>query len=273
MTEPNADSLQAYLDGELPPREAAELEAWLARHPETAEKLDQLRCQDDALRQLWALPKREPVPSRLLAAARPPARRAPPPWLRQGIAAGLVFALGLGGGWYGQQAYQASGYAAEGGMIADSLPRQAAMAHVVYSPDIQRPVEIGADQEAQMIAWLSQRMRSPIKPPRLAQAGYELIGGRLLPGEQGPVAQFMYHDPSGLRVTLYVANGVSPRNEAGFHYASQGPVNVYYWWSQGQGYALSAGMPRERLAGLARLAQRQLAAHPAAAETPPRPLM
>ncbi|MGC0154611.1 anti-sigma factor family protein [Chromobacterium vaccinii] len=258
MTEPNADKLQAYLDGELTAREAEEVEAWLARHPQTARQLDQWRRQDEALRELWALPEREPVPSRLLAAARPPERRAAPVWWRQGMAAGLVFALGVGGGWYGQGAYQASRPAVAESGQADSLPRQAAMAHVVYSPDIQRPVEIGADQEAQMVSWLSRRMQSQIKPPRLAQAGYELIGGRLLPGEQGPVAQFMYHDASGLRVTLYVANGVRPRAEQGFHFASQGPVNVYYWWSQGQGYALSAGMPREQLSALAQLAQRQL---------------
>ncbi|WP_043617465.1 anti-sigma factor family protein [Chromobacterium violaceum] len=260
MTESNADKLQAYLDGELSPSEAEALEAWLERHPEAARQLEQWRRQDEALRELWALPGREPVPGRLLDAARPPARRAAPAWWRQGMAAGLVFALGLGGGWYGRLAYQADRPAVAASAPTDSFPRQAAMAHVVYSPDIQRPVEIGADQEAQMVAWLSRRMRSQIKPPRLAQAGYELIGGRLLPGERGPVAQFMYHDASGLRVTLYVANGVRPQAESGFHFASQGPVNVYYWWERGQGYALSAGMPRERLAALARLAQRQLAA-------------
>ncbi|MEO4030420.1 anti-sigma factor [Chromobacterium vaccinii] len=259
MTEPNEETLQAYLDGELPPQQAAELEAWLEKHPDAVQRLDQWRGQDDALRELWALPEREPMPSRLLAAARAPARRASPPWLSQAMAAGLVFALGLGGGWYGRQAYQTEPPAQIASQAMDSLPRQAAMAHVVYSPDIQRPVEIGADQETQMVAWLSRRMRSPITPPRLAQAGYELIGGRLLPGEQGPVAQLMYHDASGQRVTLYVANGARPQAEQGFHFASQGPVNVYYWWERGRGYALSAGMPRGKLAELAALAQRQLA--------------
>ncbi|VEB43216.1 putative anti-sigmaE protein [Chromobacterium violaceum] len=138
MTESNADKLQAYLDGELSPSEAEALEAWLERHPEAARQLEQWRRQDEALRELWALPGREPVPGRLLAAARPPARRAAPAWWRQGMAAGLVFALGLGGGWYGRLAYQADRPAVAASAPTDSFPRQAAMAHVVYSPDIQR---------------------------------------------------------------------------------------------------------------------------------------
>ncbi|AXE31938.1 hypothetical protein DK842_19785 [Chromobacterium phragmitis] len=260
MTEPNAETLQAYLDGELTQRQAEEVAAWLETHPDAVRRLDQWREQDDALRELWPLPEQEAMPSRLLAAARPPSRRPAPAWLSQAMAAGLVFALGLGGGWYGRQAYQPEPSAQAADYAADSLPRRAAMAHVVYSPDIQRPVEIGVDQEAQMVAWLSRRMRSPITPPQLAPAGYELIGGRLLPGEQGPVAQLMYHDAAGQRVTLYVANGARPQSEKGFHFASQGPVNVYYWWEHGRGYALSAGMPRDKLAALAALAQRQLAA-------------
>ncbi|WP_199154298.1 anti-sigma factor [Chromobacterium sp. ASV23] len=254
MIEPDEHVLQAYLDGELTADQAAAVAAWLETHPQAAQKLSQWRSQDQALRQLWALRQKEPVPTNLLAAARTAKRRGLPTWLQQGMAAGLVFALGLGGGWYGQQAYQGAHPMA----AVDSLPRQAAMAHVVYSPDIQRPVEIAAEQEGQMVAWLSRRMQSRIEPPRLAQAGYELIGGRLLPGNQGPVAQFMYHDASGQRMTLYVARESAPRTDNGFHFASQGPVNVYYWWSKGWGYALSAGMPRERLLSLAEQAQRQI---------------
>lgn len=250
---PTEHELQAYLDGELPAAQALEVEAWLELHPEAVQKLGQWRRQDQTLRELWALLESDPVPAALLAAARPPARRRMGGWWRQSIAAGLVFALGWGGGWYGQLASQG------GASEASSLPRQAAMAHVVYSPDIQRPVEIGAEQEGAMVSWLSRRMHSRVEPPRLVEAGYELIGGRLLPGAQGPVAQFMYHDAGGQRVTLYVASEPGPSAPQGVRFSSQGPVNVYYWWSRGQGYALSAGMPREKLLNLAQEAQLQLA--------------
>jgi anti-sigma factor RsiW len=95
-----------------------------------------------------------------------------------------------------------------------AFARQAAIAHVVYSPDVRRPVEIGAEQEEQLVAWLSKRIGSPIRPPKLGKVGYELIGGRLLPGQSGPVAQFMYHDATGQRLTLYVSAEQSNKTRA-----------------------------------------------------------
>ena len=53
-----------------------------------------------------------------------------------------------------------------------SLARQAAIAHVVYSPDIRHPVEIGADQESQLVTWLSNRLGTPIHPPKVRQARF-----------------------------------------------------------------------------------------------------
>ncbi len=61
------------------------------------------------------------------------------------------------------------------------LARQGASAHVVYSPDVRRPVEIGAEHEDQLVAWLSKRIGSKIRPPKLGTLRYELIGGRYCP--------------------------------------------------------------------------------------------
>ena len=52
---------------------------------------------------------------------------------------------------------------------------------MVYSPDVRRPVEVTADQEDQLVKWLSKRLGTPVSPPKLGALGYELIGGRLLP--------------------------------------------------------------------------------------------
>lgn len=65
-------------------------------------------------------------------------------------------------------------------------------------------MEVAADQEAHLVAWLSKRLGTPLKVPRLDTLGFGLVGGRLLPGDQGPVAQFMYQDGQGQRLTLYV---------------------------------------------------------------------
>jgi anti-sigma factor RsiW len=139
-----------------------------------------------------------------------------------------------------------------------ALPHMAAVAHAVYSPDARRPVEIGADQEDQLLAWLSKRLGSRIKPPHLGRLGYELIGGRLLPGASGPVAQFMYQDAAGRRLTLYVSTEQGRNKDAGFRYAQEGPVNVFYWIDGKFGYALSAAGGKAELGRLAQAVYAQL---------------
>jgi anti-sigma factor RsiW len=139
-----------------------------------------------------------------------------------------------------------------------ALPRLAAIAHVVYSPDIRRPVEVGAEHEDQLVAWLSKRLGTAVRPPKLGVMGYELIGGRLLPGNSGPVAQFMYHDSTGQRLTLYVTPEKSSDNDSAFRYAQEGPVNVYYWIDGHFGYAISAGIAKAELARVASSVYEQL---------------
>ena len=128
--------------------------------------------------------------------------------------------------------------------------RRAAVAHVVYSPDVRRPVEADADQEQQLVTWLSKRLGTEVKPPSLKAAGYELIGGRLLPSDTGPVARFTYHDGSGQRLTLYVTREVprvSSKSQTAFRFGSEGPVNVFYRVDKNFGYAAPSGSARDEL--------------------------
>ena len=127
-----------------------------------------------------------------------------------------------------------------------AFARRAAVAHVVYSPDARRPVEVGADQEQALVNWLTKRMGTPVHPPALSALGYELIGGRLLPGEHAPVAQFMYAAPGGQRLTLYVTHEAAGK-DAAFKFGREGEVNVFYWVEGAFGYAISAGADRAEL--------------------------
>ena len=91
--------------------------------------------------------------------------------------------------------------------------------------------------------------------------GFELIGGRLLPGDSGPVAQFMYHDGIGQRLTLYVTREVpNPAGapETGFRFGQDGPVNVFFWVDKNFGYAISGGADRQELMTVAQEVHRQL---------------
>ena len=65
-----------------------------------------------------------------------------------------------------------------------------------------RPVEVGGDNEKALVTWLTKRLGAPVSAPSLSALGYELVGGRLLPGGAGGGA-FMYA-PDGQRLTLYV---------------------------------------------------------------------
>jgi anti-sigma factor RsiW len=251
--------LHAYVDGTLPAARRAEVECYLAQRPDEAERLRSYAAQNKELRALFDPVLDEAVPGRLAG----PGKR---PWQWQRLAAGIGLALASGSaGWLLHGAAPGEVRLARDDAIqtrpaayAAGLAHQAAVAHVVYSPDVKRPVEIGADQEEQLVAWLSKRLGSTIRPPRLGKLGYELIGGRLLPGAQGAVAQFMYHDATGQRLTVYVSTDQSQNKDTGFRFAQEGPVNVFYWIDGRFGYALSAGIDKGELARVAAAVYEQL---------------
>jgi anti-sigma factor RsiW len=129
---------------------------------------------------------------------------------------------------------------------------------VVYSPEVRHPVEVGADQEAHLVAWLSKRLGAPLKVPHLGGIGYALVGGRLLPGDRGPVAQFMYQDAKGLRLTLYVRLNPDESRETAFRFAQERGVGVFYWLDRRLGYALSGEVEKAELLRVATAVYRQL---------------
>lgn len=80
-----------------------------------------------------------------------------------------------------------------------------------------------------MVAWLSKRVGTPLNAPDFDKQGFRLLGGRLLAGETGPVAQFMYQDGIERRVTLYVRRTVLDGQETAFRHATIDGVDVFYW--------------------------------------------
>ncbi|HLS86379.1 MAG TPA: anti-sigma factor [Burkholderiales bacterium] len=228
------NELQAYVDGRLSAARRAAVEEWLATHPEEAERVESLKRLCDEVRALYEPILSEPVPQSLeRATARPrlPLRRA----ARAAALVALGIAIGSLAGWHLHGA-RSTGPADAGVTMA----RRAAVAHATYSPEVRHPVEVGADQEAHLVAWLSKRLGAPVRAPRLEEVGYSLVGGRLLPGDSGPVAQFMYQCPRGTRITLYVRTEARNNAETAFRYAQEGNVRVFYWVDRKLGYALSS---------------------------------
>ena len=142
--------------------------------------------------------------------------------------------------------------------LVTPLPIRAARAHLVYSPEVRHPVEVEAKEQDHLVKWLSKRLGLPLKVPVLSGDGFELLGGRLLPGTDGPVAQFMYQDPTGKRLTLYVTRPHKGDEVTAFRFAQDGPVSVFYWIDHDCGYALSGELDKPQLARVANSVYRQL---------------
>lgn len=251
MDELSDRELHAYADGQLDDARRAVVEARLAADPAAAAKVAAYRRQNARLHALLDPVLSEPLPARL---RKPPSAR---PALRYAAMVGWL-AVGLATGWIarGPLGSGPQGRAAEA--IA-SLPQQAAIAHAVYSAEVQHPVEVGADQETHLVKWLSKRLGNQVRPPNLNAAGFQLVGGRLLPATTGPAAQFMYQDAKGQRLTLYVRTHAPDARETAFRYERDGGIGVFYWVDGPFGYALSGELERTRLLDVAKLVYRQLA--------------
>ncbi|MBB6579173.1 anti-sigma factor RsiW [Comamonas odontotermitis] len=255
--------LHAYVDRQLASARHAQVEQYLAEHPEEQARVQAWQQQNARLREMLAPVMDEPLPLGL--PLRPAA--AGFPW-RSLAAAVLIAVVSAGSAWSIRGAVDAQAarlaaaqrsqtVATSHGALA-GFAQRAAIAHVVYSPDVRRPVEIGADQEQALVTWLTKRMGTEVRPPQLAGLGYELIGGRLLPGGDGPVAQFMYGTAGGQRLTLYVTREVPGQGDAQFKFGQDGPVNVFYWVEDHLGYAISAGADKAELMRVSQEVYRQL---------------
>lgn len=241
--------LHAFADDRLEPGRRIEVETALAERPDLAQQVDSWRSQNQLLHRAFDAVLDEPIPARLIDAAR--ARPSSGVWRLAAVVAWLAVGGVIGfvvRGHYAPQ--QLEGHA--------SLARQAAIAHVVFAAEVRHPVEVGADQEAHLAAWLSKRLGSPLKPPQLAAVGFDLVGGRLLTGDEGPVAQFMYQDARGQRLTLYVRADAEDNRETAFRYAQEGKVGVFYWLDGKLGYALSGELAKDDLLRVATAVYRQI---------------
>ena len=250
--------LHAYVDRQLSPTRRAEVELFLSTRRVDLERVRDWQEQNDLLRGLLGPVVDEPLPLRL------PLRREASAWPWRSLAAGAlvgVASAALAWSVRGSLDAAATRLALAQPVTADGelagFAHRAAIAHAVYSPDVRRPVEVGVEQEQALVTWLTRRMGATVHPPALSSLGYELIGGRLLPGDKGPVAQFMYGSASGQRLTVYVTREMAGRDTA-FRFAKDGPVNVFYWVEDRFGYAISAGADRDELLKVSQEVYRQL---------------
>ena len=241
---PSEAELHAYVDGRLSPARQAQVEAYLAEHPAVTEQVRAYQQQNQLLHGLFDRVMEEPLPARLTAVS----ARQPRPRLYRAAA---VFAWLLLGGISG---FVLRGQWTQAPIVGEPFAERAAIAHVVYTAEALHPVEVGADQEAHLVQWLSKRLGHPLHIPDLTPFGYQLVGGRLLPGDtRGAAAQFMYQTRSGVRLTLYVAVKDKGTAQTAFRVEEQDGQQVMYWVEDNLSFALIGEKDRHRLLEMARV--------------------
>ncbi|HXQ05887.1 MAG TPA: anti-sigma factor [Bradyrhizobium sp.] len=246
MTDPQIsiteDELHAYVDNELPAERRGDVEAWLAVHPDDAERVQSWRAMAEALHARYDQVADEAVPKRLEIER---LERQPRKWLYGAIAATLLAFVGGGGvGWLAHGA--ASAPSAFQKLTVDALD-----AYRLYVVEVRHPVEVPGSERTHLQQWLTKRCGWAVHAPELDATGLKLVGGRLLPGPTGPASFLMYESVSGERFTLYTSRAKT--GTAQMRYTAAENSGAMYWSEDGVGYVLSGPVDKDRLNQVARL--------------------
>lgn len=245
--------LQSHVDGRLSPERDAVVRAWLAAHPEAAARVAAYRAQGEALRDALCGIAEEPIPAALDLHLRPRHRTRWAGFGPAAVAAGVAGLLLLGGagGW----ALRERSMPPQAGTAA--LAREAASNFTVYAGDALRPVELPAAQSGTLDRWFSQRLGRPVRAPDLRAASLTLIGGRLVATDHGAAALYLYEDPAGRRLIVYLrpmnverTDRMQPRREDG--------VKGWTWADDGLGLGVFGTAPDADLHGAADIVRSQL---------------
>jgi anti-sigma factor RsiW len=242
-SEIDEDELQGFVDGELPRGRCTAVLAYLGAHPEEVQRLAQYALQKAELRRrLRALdvPSDDPTTATLQQAlADRLTRSRHRMWMPKAAAAALL----VGVGWWSSAllAYF---------LTVPPAVLEAAQAHEVFGDEVRRPVELTATAQAEIVAWFSERLGEPVEIPSLQAIGLRLIGGRLLAGDQGPLAQLIYEDATGYRLTVCLSaepSDVGPELEM---FEVDG-LTAGYWQEGELVYAVVAETSEDQLAAIA----------------------
>lgn len=244
------DMLQAYVDDQLEPEARSRVERHLAIHPDVAARIADFQAQRRLLQAAYADVLAEPVPEALRRTS--PIGSGSKPWRVAAVLAWM--ALGAVLGW-GVRDRQGAPAPTQIEAHDSALVERARMAHVIYTAEQRRAVEVPASQEDDMIRWLSKRMNTAVRVPNLAAHGFTAMGGRLLPGVDGPACQIMYQNEAGKRLTIYLAR--DPGQARPIAFSDREVVHVVVWSDGKLAFAVSADLDREELGRIAATIHRE----------------
>ncbi len=260
------DHLVAYLDGELETAQRHEIEAWLETDPAARHRLAALTQSAHLVRLAFDEVMREPVPDRLITAARggtalPPAsapifpmrRRLTGPraalqrwWLGLPVAASL-FGLLVGGGaaYFGVGKLSSENVAGKQQVLEAAaannawLDNAAGYFKLFVSAGDNPPVDIPATGDPrEALQKISQSLPHEVRLPDLKPWGLNFRGARLVVEEGRPAAELVYTTDNKAIGPLTLIIGSSKQPDIPPTFDHRQDVNLLYWRHQGRAYAL-----------------------------------
>ncbi len=251
--------LHARIDGQLPAEREAAVDAYLAQNPDEQQRFADYADARAALCAALGAQVDQGVPRRLrVEAVLAAQRRRRQQQLARIAAVVALLVVGGVGGWAARDIASMLTLGTPSAMAATAervVTADALAAHRTFSPEVRHPVEVDATQETHLVQWLSKRLGRNLVIPDLTAAGFQLMGGRLLPAEEGLAAQFMY-EKDKTRLTLYLRSGIGGETE--FRYHEGDGIGAFYWSDEGFGYALAGKADRAQLLALAEIVYHQL---------------
>jgi anti-sigma factor RsiW len=267
MQQRNDELLIAYLDGELGTPERRDVEGWLDIDPVARERLASLAESANLVRLAFDEIAHEPIPDRLIAAARgetlstEPNAQILPFRRRQGTehvvtsrrwrmglpVAASLFGLILGG----SAAYLGVGKLAPGGVAEKQPALETAAADNIWLDNAAGYFKLfvsasdgalidvpatGDPREA--LQKISQSLPHEVRLPDLKPWGLNFRGARLVVAEGRPAAQLVYTTDNKAIGPLTLIIGSSKEPDISPTLARRQDINLLYWRHQGRAYAL-----------------------------------
>jgi anti-sigma factor RsiW len=257
MQKPSDETLIVYLDGELDADARSEVESWLEADAELRDRVAALAASAEALRAAFEPVLHEPVPERLLAAARgtpaaeivnfkaaqkPPRPLMQRPWARFAMAAGIIgLLIGGGVGYYATSGYDESTRTAAvaSAAAANWLDNIAGYHKMLISAggNDQALVDVPPDPNDPNRK-VVQKLPSDFKLPNLKPWGLDFQGARYLVVGGQPATQLFYTTDNKKLGPLTVVIGATNQPDIAPTFDRRGDLNMLYWRHHGHAYAL-----------------------------------